>query len=142
MKIAKLTLLAVFTAGLLPAQKTPRLVEITADHDSRFKVNGHANSTIILEAGEVVTLRITAIKAKSVNRDGSIHGFVLLDKNDEKIPGWTLALQPGTHDFQLTVPVVPGEYKVVCNVICSQDHEMMHMNIKVLPAGSASEISK
>ena len=33
----------------------------------------------------------------------------------------------------LTAPDVPGDYKVVCNVICSQDHETMHMKIKVIP---------
>lgn len=142
MRLATALGLVITSTGLLFAQAMPRVVEITADHDSRFRVAGHASPTITLQAGEPVTLRITAIKAKSMNRDGAIHGFVLLDKKDGKVAGWTLELQPGTHDFQLSAPASPGTYKVVCNVICSHDHEMMHMTIKILGAPSASENSK
>ena len=137
-----LFLLFMLTSGLALAQATPHLIEITADHDSRFKAGGHAEPTITLEAGETVLLRITAVKAKSMNRDGSIHGFVLLDKNGDKVPGWMLSLQPGKHDFELTAPDAPGDYRVVCNVICSQDHEMMHMSIRVLPKQSTLETSR
>ncbi len=140
--MTKLFLFIALASGLLSAQATPRLLEITADHDSRFKVAGRPNPTLTLNSGERVLLRITAIKAKSMNRDGAIHGFVLLDKNGEKVPGWMLSLQPGTHDFDLTAPDVPGDYKVVCNVICSQDHETMHMTIKVLPTRSVLETSR
>jgi heme/copper-type cytochrome/quinol oxidase subunit 2 len=137
-----LLLLLMLTSGQLFGEAMPRLVEITADHDSRFRVGGHSDPTLTLVAGERVLLRITAVKAKSMNRDGSIHGFVLLDKNGDKVPGWMLSLRPGTHDFELTAPDAPGDYRVVCNVICSQDHEMMHMNIKVLHNDSATEISR
>ena len=140
--MTKLFLFIVLASGLLFAQATPRLFEITADHDSRFKMAGRSNPTLTLKSGEHVVLRITAIKAKSMNRDGAIHGFVLLDKNDEKVPGWMLSLQPGTHDFDLTAPDVPGNYKVVCNVICSHDHETMHMTVKVLPTRSPLETSR
>ena len=140
--MTKLFLFIVLASGLLSAQATPRLFEITADHDSRFKMAGRSNPTLTLKSGEQVVLRITAIKAKSMNRDGAIHGFVLLDKNDEKVPGWMLSLQPGTHDFDLTTPDVPGNYKVVCNVICSHDHETMHMTVKVLPTRSPLETSR
>jgi heme/copper-type cytochrome/quinol oxidase subunit 2 len=140
--MTKLFLFIALASGLLSAQATPRLFEITADHDSRFKVAGRPSPTLTLKSGERVILRITAIKAKSMNRDGAIHGFVLLDKNGEKVPGWMLSLQPGTHDFALTAPAAPGDYKVLCNVICSQDHETMHMTIKVLPTQSALETSR
>ena len=140
--MTKLFLFIALASGLLSAQATPRLLEITADHDSRFKVAGRPDPIITLESGERVLLRITAIKAKSMNRNGAIHGFVLLDKNGEKVPGWMLSLKPGTHDFALTAPDVPGDYKVVCNVVCSQDHETMHMTIKVLPTRSVLETSR
>ena len=140
--MTKLFLFMALASGVLFAQASPRLFEITADHDSRFKVAGRPNPTLTLESGERVVLRITAIKAKSMNREGAIHGFVLLDKNGEKVPGWMLSLEPGTHDFNLTAPDGPGDYKVVCNVICSQDHETMHMTIKVLATGSALETSR
>ena len=140
--MTKVFLFIALASGPLLAQATPRLFEITADHDSRFKVAGRPNPTLTLNSGERVVLRITAIKAKSMNRDGAIHGFILLDKNGEKVPGWMLSLQPGTHDFALTAPDAPGDYKVLCNVICSQDHETMHMTIKVLPTQSALETSR
>ncbi len=140
--MTRLLLYIALASGLLSAQAAPRVVEITADHDSRYRIGGRANPTLTLAVREPVILRITAIKAKSMNRDGAIHGFVLLDKNDEKVPGWTLSLQPGTHDFALTAPDLPGDYKVVCNVICSHDHEMMHMKIKVIPGLAALENSR
>ena len=36
-------------------------------------------------------------------------------------------------EFALTAPTEPGEYEVVCTVICSQDHEGMKMKFVVLP---------
>lgn len=136
------TLILIMVATCSLAQTKPRVIEITADRDSRYKVSGHANPTVMLLAGESVTLRITALKAKTMNRDGSVHGFVLLNKDGEKVAGWMLSLQPGTHDFDLVAPTEPGDYQVLCNVICSQDHEMMHMKVKVLPSSPAAEVMK
>ena len=79
-------------------------------------------------------LRVTARKAKSWNRDGSIHGFTLLRAQDHsRVPGWDLLFKPGSQEFALTAPPEPGEYLVVCTVICSEDHEGMHMKFTVLP---------
>ena len=87
-----------------------------------------------MKSGEPVLLRITASKAKSWNRDGSIHGFTLLRAKDRtKVEGWDLLLKPGKQEFQLTAPSEPGDYEVVCTVICSKDHEDMHMKFTVLP---------
>ena len=33
----------------------------------------------------------------------------------------------------MTAPNEPGAYEVVCTVICSEDHEGMHMKFTVLP---------
>jgi heme/copper-type cytochrome/quinol oxidase subunit 2 len=49
------------------------------------------------------------------------------------VDGWDLLLKPGTQEFRLTVPNEPGAYEVVCTVICSEDHEGMHMKFTVLP---------
>jgi heme/copper-type cytochrome/quinol oxidase subunit 2 len=79
-------------------------------------------------------LRITARRAKTWNRDGSIHGFSLLRAKDRsKVPGWDLLLRPGTQEFSMTAPAEPGEYVVVCTVICSEDHEGMSMKFVVEP---------
>jgi hypothetical protein len=110
------------------------IIEVLADKDSRYKIAGQKNPEIIVKAGEPLLLRITARKAKTVNRDGSVHGFTLLRSKDRShVEGWDLVLKPGTQEFQLTAPLEPGEYVVVCTVICSDDHENMNMKFIVVP---------
>jgi heme/copper-type cytochrome/quinol oxidase subunit 2 len=123
-----------FIAVFARAGAEPRVIEITADHDSRYKIAGMRNPEITVKAGEQVRLRVTANRGKSWNRDGSIHGFTLLRvKERTKVEGWDLLLKPGQQEFLLTAPNEPGEYEVVCTVICSEEHEGMHMKFTVLP---------
>lgn len=111
-----------------------RVIELTADSDSRYKIAGQRTPEITVKAGEQVLLRVTANRGKSWNRDGSIHGFTLLRAKDRtKVDGWDLLFKPGKQEFLLTVPSQPGAYEVVCTVICSEDHEGMHMKVTVLP---------
>jgi len=111
-----------------------RVIEVLADHDSRYKIAGERIPEITVRAGEQVLLRVTARRGKTWNRDGSIHGFSLLRAKDRtKVEGWDLLFKPGTQEFQLTAPAETGEYIVVCTVICSEDHEGMHMKFTVLP---------
>lgn len=119
---------------LLHAQTPPRLIEVLADHDSRYKMEGQKEPSITVKTGEEITLRITAKKAKGHNRDGSVHGFSLLRVKDRKpVDGWDLVLKPGTQDFHLKAPSEAGDYVVICTVICSQDHEQMKMKFVVEP---------
>lgn len=114
--------------------QSAHVIEVLADHDSRYKIAEQKDPVITVQAGEPVTLRIMAVKAKNRNRDGSIHGFALLRANDRKrVPGWDLLLRPGTQEFVLTAPTEPGDYVVVCTVICGPDHEGMRMKFVVLP---------
>ena len=116
------------------ASAQARVIEITADSDSRYKIAGQRTPEITVKAGEQIRLRVTAHRGKSWNRDGSIHGFTLLRAKDRtKVEGWDLLFKPGTQEFLLTVPNEPGAYEVVCTVICSEDHEGMHMKFTVLP---------
>ncbi len=109
-----------------------RVIEVLADKDSRYKIAGEKIPKISVKAGEPIVLRITARKAKSWNRDGSIHGFSLLRAKDRsKVAGWDLLLKPGTQEFPMVAPDEPGEYVVVCTVICSEDHEGMFMRFVV-----------
>ena len=118
----------------LRARAQARVIEVTADSDSRYKIAGQHTPEITVKAGEQILLRVTARKAKSWNRDGSIHGFTLLRAKDRtRVDGWDLLFKPGTQEFLLTVPNEPGAYEVVCTVICSEDHEGMHMKFTVLP---------
>lgn len=111
-----------------------RVIEILADKDSHFKIAGQNNPEITVKAGEQVILKINARRGKTWNRDGAIHGFTLLrQKNHAKVPGWDLELRQGAQEFTLTAPSEPGEYEVLCTVICSEDHEGMRMKFIVLP---------
>ncbi|HEX3821822.1 MAG TPA: hypothetical protein VHW45_15920 [Candidatus Sulfotelmatobacter sp.] len=111
-----------------------RVIVITADRDSRYKIPGQRSAEITAKAGEQILFRVTANKAKSWNRDGSIHGFTLLRAKDRaRVDGWDILLKPGTQEFLMMVPKEPGEYEIVCTVICSEEHEGMHMKFTVLP---------
>ena len=137
-KIRRIFVGIVAASALFPAvpraMAQARVIEITADSDSRYKIAGQRTPEITVKAGEQVLLRVTAHRGKSWNRDGSIHGFSLLRAKDRtKVDGWDLLLKPGKQEFLLTVPNDPGAYEVVCTVICSEDHEGMHMKFTVLP---------
>jgi heme/copper-type cytochrome/quinol oxidase subunit 2 len=120
--------------GLSRASAQVHIVEITADSDSRYKIAGQRTPEITVKAGEQVLLRVTAHRGKTWNRDGSIHGFTLLRAKDRsKVDGWELLFKPGKQEFLLAVPNEPGTYEAVCTVICSEDHEGMHMKFIVLP---------
>ena len=122
----------VLLAPLVRAQE--HRIEVLADKDSRYKIVGERTPEITVKAGQQVLLRITARKAKTWNRDGSVHGFSLLRAKDRsKISGWDLLLRPGTQEFHLIAPSEPGEYVVVCTVICSEEHEGMNMKFIVTP---------
>lgn len=137
--VAVCTLSTLSLAHALPSSAAPqttqrRYIEIVADHDSRFRVRGQSDPSITVIAGEPLRLHITAIKAKNHNRDGAVHGFALLRAKDRTpVDGWDLELHAGTHDYDLEAPYEPGEYQVVCTVICSADHEQMSMRFIVLP---------
>lgn len=128
------SLLLVLSSRAQNSQLVPRVIEILADHDSRYKMEGLKQPMITAKAGELITLRITARKAKNLNRDGSIHGFSLLRAKDRKpMPDWDFLLKPGVQEFTVAAPSEPGEYVVICTVICSQDHEGMSMRFVVTP---------
>jgi plastocyanin len=129
---AAFTLLCPVLRGQAPSQS--HVIEVLADHDSRYKMDGLKQPIITVKSGEKITLRVTAKKAQGHNRDGSIHGFSLLRAKDRKpVDGWDLLLKPGTQEFHLTAPTEAGEYVVICTVICSQDHEGMSMKFFVEP---------
>jgi heme/copper-type cytochrome/quinol oxidase subunit 2 len=124
---------ALIVAASLPAFAQPRVIEIVADKDSRFKIAGQKTGQLVVKTGETIILRVDARKGKTWNRDGTVHGFTLLHmKSRAKVAGWDLDLQAGVQEFTLTAPEA-GEYEVVCTVICSDGHEGMRMKVLVLP---------
>ncbi len=125
---------AFFFALTLSARAQSHVIEVLADNDSHFKIAGQSKPEIVVKAGEPVLLRVKARKGKTWNRNGSVHGFTLLRHKDHaKVPGWDLELKQGTQEFALTAPGEPGEYDVLCTVICSDDHEGMRMKFVVTP---------
>jgi hypothetical protein len=115
----------------LLAPSRPRIIELTADKDSRYRQGAKIAPTIEVRAGEALILRITAVRAKEVARDGSVHGLALLDKNSEAVPGWRFFLHPGVQDLAVTAPLQPGRYTAVCIVICSDGHDGMNFTVVV-----------
>jgi heme/copper-type cytochrome/quinol oxidase subunit 2 len=129
-----LAMFAMFFVSSMPSFGQSRVIEVLADKDSHFKIAGMSHAEITVKAGESLLLRISARKGKTWNRDGIVHGFTLLrTKDHSKVSGWNLELKPGTQEFSLTAPTEPGDYEVLCTVICSEDHEGMRMKFVVLP---------
>ena len=108
-----------------------RVIELTADKDSCYRMAGKVSPTIEVQPGEHLVLRITAIRAKQVARDGSIHGLALLDKNLDAVPGWRFYFHPGVQDVTVTAPEQPGRYTAVCTIICSDAHIGMQFTVLV-----------
>lgn len=133
-RLATLAAFGILVTSALPAFGQARVIEVLADKDSHFKMAGQSHAEITVKAGEPIVLRISARKGKTWNRDGAVHGFTLLRAKDHsKVPGWDLELKAGTQDFTLTAPAEPGDYEVLCTVICSDDHEGMRMKFVVVP---------
>ena len=129
-----LALFATFFVASMPSFGQSRVIEVLADKDSHFKIAGMSHPEITVKAGEPLLLRVSARKGKTWNRDGTVHGFTLLRAKDHsKVSGWDLELKPGTQEFALTAPTEPGDYEVLCTVICSEEHEGMRMKFVVLP---------
>lgn len=109
---------------------SPRVIDIVADRDNRFRVPRQKEPVITLKVSEVVLLRITARKATEWDKDGSVHTFTI---NALKSQGWDLRLKEGTQQFPLVAPAEPGEYLVECTVKCGKGHDDMHMKVIVVP---------
>ena len=120
----------VFAAEGVPSTPTLRTVNLIADRNSTFHLVGTSTSELDLVAGESILLHVEAHKAKSMNRDGSVHGFMLLNRDRKPVPGWELLFKTGVQEIRLTAPDVPGVYEAVCTVICSANHE--HMKLRVV----------
>jgi heme/copper-type cytochrome/quinol oxidase subunit 2 len=121
---------------------SPRIIELTADRDSRYRQGHKASPTIEVFAGEPLILRITAMRAKEVARDGSVHGLALLDHNSNVVAGWRFFLHAGVQDLAVTAPMDPGRYTAVCIVICSDGHDGMGFTLIVNDPKTSARESK
>jgi heme/copper-type cytochrome/quinol oxidase subunit 2 len=133
--LATACLSAVTVLGTTPARAADaHVIDIIADKDSRFKIPNQSKPEITIKAGEPVVLRIDARRGKTWNRDGVVHGFTVIRKKDRvRVQEWDLELRSGMQEFKLVAPSEPGEYEVLCTVICSDDHEGMRARMIVVP---------
>jgi heme/copper-type cytochrome/quinol oxidase subunit 2 len=124
----------IVSAGMMIARAAdpgPRMIDITADSDNRFKVPKQKEPVITMKVNEVAVLRITARKGGEWDeKDGSIHTFTI---NALKDRGWNFRLKEGTQKFPVVAPSEPGEYAVECTVKCGKGHDDMKMKLVVTP---------
>lgn len=123
--------LCVLVPGLVttPAAGAPRVINITADKDNRYKVPGAKDPVITMKCNEVAILRITANRGMEWDdKDGTIHTFTIVALKDK---GWDFRLKPGVQQLPVVAPSEPGEYKVECTVKCGAGHDDMRMKLVV-----------
>ena len=107
----------------------PRVIDITADQDNRFKVPKQKEPVITMKVNEVAVLRITAHRGGEWDmKDMAIHTFTI---NALKDKGWNFRLKEGTQKFPVVAPSEPGEYAVECTVKCGKGHDDMKMKLVV-----------
>lgn len=121
-------------AALLPSVRVrsagPRVIQIIADKDNRFKVPGEKKPIITVHAKEVLRLHIVAHKGTEWDKDGTVHTLTITALKDQ---GWDLRLKEGAQDFTVVAPAEPGDYVVECTVKCGEGHEDMRMKLVVVP---------
>jgi plastocyanin len=108
---------------------TPRIIDVTADSDNRFKVANQKEPVITMKVNEVALLCVNARKGGEWDeKDGAVHTFTI---NALKDRGWDLRLKEGANKFTVAAPSEPGEYTVECTVKCGKGHDDMKMKLVV-----------
>ena len=120
---------------LIPAFMTvkaggpPRIIDLIADKDNRFKVAKQKDPVINMKVNEVAVLRITAHKgAEWDEKDNSIHTFTITALKNK---GWDFRLKEGVNQFPVVAPSEAGEYQVECTIKCGKGHDDMKMKLVV-----------
>jgi hypothetical protein len=116
------------TAATTRTATKPRLIQVIADKDNRFKVPGESKPVLKVKSGEKVLLRITSHFGGEKARDDAVHSFAVKKLRDQ---GWDIRLYEGTRDYPLVAPLSPGEYEVECTVKCGPGHDDMKMRLVV-----------
>ncbi len=110
----------------------PRVIQITAGSDNKFKVTGQKQAVITVKPKEVIKFRITSKwgDEKDPKWPGCAHTFSVKGLEDQ---GWNVCLKEGTQDLVLVTPASPGEYKIECLAKCGKGHDDMAMKMVVAP---------
>ena len=123
-------LVAMNVPSLYICAQAPRVIQITADHDNRYKVAGQKQPVITVKAKEVIKFNITGHKGTETDpqHPGCIHTFTIKELKDQ---GWDVCLKEGMNAFVLVAPSKPGEYKIECMSKCGNGHDDMGMKMIV-----------
>jgi heme/copper-type cytochrome/quinol oxidase subunit 2 len=123
-------LLTMIVPSLYLLAQEPRTIQLTADHDNKFKVAGQKEPAITVKAKEVIKFRVTAHKGSEMDPKfpNCVHSFSIKELKDQ---GWDVCLKEGMNEFVLVAPSKPGEYKVECMAKCGKGHDDMAMKMVV-----------
>ena len=116
---------------IMAASLPPRIIDVVADKDNRYKIAKQKAPVITMRVNEVAVLRITAHRAEEWDdKDGTVHTFTITALKNK---GWDFRLKDGVQQFPVVAPSEPGEYKVECAVKCGKGHDDMGMKLVVTP---------
>jgi len=125
-----LLLFAVIVPLLHTYAQQPRVIQIAATTDNKFKVAGQKTPVITVKPKEVIKFEITSKYGdeKDPKWPGCPHSFSVKGLEDQ---GWNKCLKEGMNQFVLVTPVTPGEYKIECLAKCGKGHDDMAMKMIV-----------
>ena len=129
-RVSLLLLFAMIVPSLYTLAQEPRVIQLTADKDNKFKVPGQKQPVITVKAKEVIKFRVTAHKATETDPKypGCAHSFTIKGLKDQ---GWDVCLKEGMNEFVLVAPSKPGEYNIECMSKCGKGHDDMNMKMTV-----------
>ena len=126
--LGALVLLIAFAVPRAGAVTLPRVIEIIADKDNRFKMPGSMKAVITAHPKEVLLLKVTSRKGTEIAKDGAVHSLTIKELKDQ---GWDVRLKEGSLEITLVAPANPGEYTIECAVKCGEGHDDMRMKLIV-----------
>ena len=128
--VSLLLLVAMIVPSLYLLAQQPRVIQLTADHDNKFKVAGQKQPAITVKAKEVIKFQITAHKGTETDPKypGCVHTLSIKELKDQ---GWDVCLKEGMNEFVLVAPSKPGDYKIECLAKCGKGHDDMAMKMTV-----------
>ena len=128
--VSLLLLFAMIVPSLYTLAQEPRVIQLTADKDNKFKVPGQKQPVITVKAKEVIKFRVTAHKGTETDPKypGCAHSFTI---KELKSQGWDVCLKEGMNEFVLVAPSKPGDYSIECMSKCGAGHDDMNMKMIV-----------
>jgi heme/copper-type cytochrome/quinol oxidase subunit 2 len=128
--VSLLLLFAMIVPSLYTLAQEPRVIQLTADKDNKFKVPGQKQPVITVKAKEVIKFKVTAHRGTETDPKypGCAHSFTIKELKNQ---GWDVCLKEGMNEFVLVAPSKPGEYSIECMSKCGKGHDDMNMKMTV-----------